>query len=109
MIILVLMSMSLMLILIGCSHSKQQTQKKDYKPEVLNVEFVPSQHSETLNAKVKPLQKLLSKELGIPVKVHISTNYNTMVEALKSKKLMSPLYHPCLILLHMIKVLPMYF
>lgn len=86
MIILVLMFMSLMLILIGCSHSKQQTQKKDYKPEVLNVEFVPSQHSETLNAKVKPLQKLLSKELGIPVKVHISTNYNTMVEALKSKK-----------------------
>lgn len=58
MIILVLMFMSLMLILIGCSHSKQQTQKKDYKPEVLNVEFVPSQHSETLNAKSETITKI---------------------------------------------------
>lgn len=39
-----------------------------------------------MNAKVKPLQQQLSKELGIPVKVHVATNYNAMVEALRSKK-----------------------
>ena len=34
---------------------------------------------------MKPLQQQLSKELGIPVKVHVATNYNAM-EALRSKK-----------------------
>ena len=28
----------------------------------------------------------MSKELGIPVKEHVATNYNAMVEALRSKK-----------------------
>ena len=39
-----------------------------------------------MEAKAKPLEKLLSKELDIPVKVSVSTNYNTIVEAMKSKK-----------------------
>ncbi len=29
---------------------------------------------------------MLSDKLGIPVKVSVSTNYNTIVEAMKSKK-----------------------
>lgn len=33
------------------------------------------------------MQQLLSDELEVPVKVHIATNYNTMVEGLKSKKI----------------------
>ncbi|MGQ4567142.1 phosphate/phosphite/phosphonate ABC transporter substrate-binding protein [Staphylococcus aureus] len=56
-----------------------------YKPKELTVQFVPSQNAGTLEAKAKPLEKLLSKELGIPVKVSVSTNYNTIVEAMKSK------------------------
>ncbi|HDZ5605250.1 TPA: phosphate/phosphite/phosphonate ABC transporter substrate-binding protein [Staphylococcus aureus] len=57
-----------------------------YKPKELTVQFVPSQNAGTLEAKAKLLEKLLSKELGIPVKVSVSTNYNTIVEAMKSKK-----------------------
>ncbi len=57
-----------------------------YKPKELTVQFVPSQNAGTLEAKAKQLEKLLSKELGIPVKVSVSTNYNTIVEAMKSKK-----------------------
>ncbi|HDI1516145.1 TPA: phosphate/phosphite/phosphonate ABC transporter substrate-binding protein [Staphylococcus aureus] len=57
-----------------------------YKPKELTVQFVPLQNAGTLEAKAKPLEKLLSKELGIPVKVSVSTNYNTIVEAMKSKK-----------------------
>ena len=41
-----------------------------------------------LKQKAKPLEKLLSKKLDIPVKVSVSTNYNTIVEAMKSKKWM---------------------
>ena len=52
------------------------------------MQFVPSQNADTLEAKAKPLEKLLSKKLDIPVKVSVSTNYNTIVEAMKSKKWM---------------------
>jgi phosphonate transport system substrate-binding protein len=59
---------------------------KGYVPKELVVQFVPSQSAETLEAKAKPLEKLLGDRLGIPVKVSISTNYNTIIEAMASKK-----------------------
>lgn len=77
----------IVIIVSGCSRNDKTTQPKAYTPKSLTVEFVPSQNVQTLNAKVKPLQQLLSNKLGIPVKVHVSTNYNAMVEGLKSKKI----------------------
>lgn len=68
------------------SKSSSDGKDKKYKPESLTIQFVPSQNADTLEAKAKPLEKLLSKELDIPVKVSVSTNYNTIVEAMKSKK-----------------------
>ena len=52
----------------------------------LNVQFVPSTQADTIQTKAKPLEKLLKKELGIPVHVTISTDYNTVVEAMGSGK-----------------------
>lgn len=57
-----------------------------YVPEKLTVQFVPSQNADTLEAKAKPLEKLLSDKLGIPVEVSISTDYNTIIEAMASKQ-----------------------
>lgn len=57
-----------------------------YVPEKLTVQFVPSQNADTLEAKAKPLEQLLSGKLGIPVEVSISTEYNTIIEAMASKK-----------------------
>ncbi|MFC4307035.1 phosphate/phosphite/phosphonate ABC transporter substrate-binding protein [Cohnella boryungensis] len=57
-----------------------------YVPTELTVQFVPSQNAETLEAKAKPLEKLLSDALGIPVKVSVSTDFNTIIEAMQSKK-----------------------
>ena len=75
------------IIVSGCSNiDNVKPPKETYTPKSLTVEFVPSQNAQILNAKVKPLQQLLSDELEVPVKVHIATNYNTMVEGLKSKK-----------------------
>lgn len=68
------------------SGSDSGSSSGDYKPKELTVQFVPSQNADKLEAKVKPLEKLLSDKLGIPVKVSVSTNYNTIVEAMKSKK-----------------------
>lgn len=60
--------------------------QEGYVPETLTVQFVPSQNADTLEAKAKPLEKLLGDRLGIPVKVSISTDYNTIIEAMASKK-----------------------
>ena len=68
------------------SDSDSDSGKDGYKPKELTVQFVPSQNADTLEAKAKPLEKLLSEKLDIPVKVSVSTNYNTIVEAMKSKK-----------------------
>ncbi|GIQ70295.1 phosphate/phosphite/phosphonate ABC transporter substrate-binding protein [Xylanibacillus composti] len=57
-----------------------------YVPEQLTVQFVPSQNADTLEAKAKPLERLLQDQLGIPVKVSVSTDYNTIIEAMDSKQ-----------------------
>lgn len=74
--------------LAGCSSTKKDdsTTAKGYAPKELKVQFVPSQNAETLEAKAKPLEKLLSDKLGIPVKVSVSTSYNTIIEAMASKQ-----------------------
>lgn len=52
----------------------------------LNVQFVPSSNADTILATAKPLEGLLSKQLGVPVHVSVSTDYNTVIEAMGSKK-----------------------
>ena len=76
------------IIVSGCSNIDNVKHPKEaYTPKSLTVGFIPSQNAQILNAKVKPLQQLLSDELEVPVKVHIATNYNTMREGVKSKKI----------------------
>lgn len=65
---------------------KKETAAKGFVPKELRVQFVPSQSAETLEAKAKPLEKLLGDKLNIPVKVSVSTNYNTVIEAMASKQ-----------------------
>lgn len=69
----------------GAGESSSSAEEQ-YVPEKLTVQFVPSQAAETLEAKAKPLEKLLSDKLGIPVTVSVSTDYNTIVEAMASKQ-----------------------
>ncbi|MEN1968343.1 phosphate/phosphite/phosphonate ABC transporter substrate-binding protein [Lentibacillus sp. N15] len=73
----------------GCSGSKDDSKGKDepFEPEKLKVGFVPSQNAETLEAKAKPLAKLLEDKLGIPVEVAVTTDYNGVVESMGAKKL----------------------
>lgn len=72
----------------ACSSNKSanNANSKNYTPKSLTIQFVPSQAANKLEARAKPLEKMLSKRLGIPVKVTMSTDYNTVVEAMKSKK-----------------------
>ena len=70
----------------GGASTDSAAEEVGYVPEKLTVQFVPSQAAETLEAKAKPLEQLLSDELGIPVTVSVSTDYNTIVEAMASKQ-----------------------
>lgn len=69
----------------ACSN-QSSSKNGGYKPKTLTIQFVPSQAATKLQARAKPLEKMLSKRLGVPVKVSMSTDYNTVVEAMKSKK-----------------------
>lgn len=70
----------------GGASTDSAAEEAGYVPEKLTVQFAPSQAAETLEAKAKPLEQLLSDELGIPVTVSVSTDYNTIVEAMASKQ-----------------------
>lgn len=69
----------------ACSNGKSSS--KGYTPKSLQIQFVPSQNATTLEARAKPLEKMLSKRLGIPVHVSTSTSFNAPIEALASKKI----------------------
>lgn len=68
-------------VMAGCTKPESKAEEK-----VLTVQFVPSQNAETLEAKAKPLEKLLGDKLGMKVKVSVSTDYPTIIEAMASKK-----------------------
>lgn len=71
----------------ACSGNSSKSKSTDNAaPKSLNVQFVPSQAATKLESRAKPLEKMLSDRLGIPVHVSMSTDYNTVVEAMKSKK-----------------------
>ncbi|WP_262316375.1 phosphate/phosphite/phosphonate ABC transporter substrate-binding protein [Lacticaseibacillus parakribbianus] len=78
------LSLAAVMSLAACGQSKKASAQDE--PKQLNVQFVPSQQANTLEAKAKPLAKLLQKELGIPVKVSVSTDYNSIVEAMASNQ-----------------------
>lgn len=85
-ILLVSFALILSIGLAACGNSGSKKSASSYEPKELKVQFVPSSQADTMEAKAKPLEKLLSKQLGIPVKVSVSTDYNTIVEAMGSKQ-----------------------
>lgn len=56
------------------------------RPEVLEVQLIPSRDQEYLNAQRGPLQELLEKELGMKVNVTVATDYNALIEAMAARK-----------------------
>ncbi|MDT6979634.1 phosphate/phosphite/phosphonate ABC transporter substrate-binding protein [Levilactobacillus zymae] len=89
-LVLGLALLALPLTLIGCGKATSSTSSSSsagYAPKQLTVQFVPSTNAGTIEAKAKPLAGLLQKQLGIPVKVNVSTDGNTIVEALGAKRI----------------------
>ncbi len=77
--LVVLLVFTLLLGLVGCGGSSETVKE-------LTVGFVPSSDAAKINDKVEPMRVFLEKELGIPVKMFVSTNYIGLVEAMGSKQ-----------------------
>ncbi|MFT8470848.1 phosphate/phosphite/phosphonate ABC transporter substrate-binding protein [Oenococcus sp.] len=56
-------------------------------PKTIRVGFVPSENASTMQARAIPLGKMLSRRLDKKVQVTVSTDYNSIVEALGSGKI----------------------
>ncbi|MDU0205837.1 phosphate/phosphite/phosphonate ABC transporter substrate-binding protein [Paenibacillus sp. PFR10] len=61
------------------------TSNATFVPSELRVQFVPSQNAELLEAKAKPLEKMLEEQLGVPVKLSVSTDYDNVISSMKAK------------------------
>jgi phosphonate transport system substrate-binding protein len=53
-------------------------------PEVLEVQLIPSRDAAVLDAQRAPLEALLEAELDMEVNVTVATDYNALIEAMKS-------------------------
>ncbi len=53
-------------------------------PDTLIVAFQPQENPDKLQLKVQPMAEYLSKQLGMPVKVYLPTDYAAVVEALRA-------------------------
>lgn len=84
-ILALIMALLAATVLAACSNGRSSS-SANYTPKSLKIQFVPSQAATKLQARAKPLEKMLSKRLGIPVHVGMSTDYNAAVEAMKSRR-----------------------
>lgn len=66
-------------VLPGWSHAQQ--------PGVINVGLIPSEDSRAMIANSQAMMDKLQAALGIPVKPFVATDYNGVIEALRSKRL----------------------
>ncbi|MBN2658151.1 MAG: phosphate/phosphite/phosphonate ABC transporter substrate-binding protein [Spirochaetales bacterium] len=56
------------------------------KPEVLEVQLIPSRDATYLDAQRLPLQQLLEAQMGMKVNVTVATDYNALIEAMASEQ-----------------------
>lgn len=75
-----LMAMAMALSIVGCSSNDSNE-----KIETLKVQFVPT-NVETADGTSKEFEEYLENLLGMDVEVTVATNYNTIIESMKSGK-----------------------
>lgn len=75
----IVMVLLLAITLLACGGGK-------VNPEVLEVQLIPSRDAAVLDAQRQPLEDLLEAELDMEVNVTIATDYNGLIEAMKSEQ-----------------------
>ncbi|OZM58192.1 phosphonate ABC transporter substrate-binding protein [Lottiidibacillus patelloidae] len=81
-----LLSVVMIASLAACGGTEEQVDTIDSIGEIV-MGFVPSQDAAEIASTVEPLRAELEKQLGVPVKAEVVTDYNALSEGLKSKKI----------------------
>ncbi len=71
-------------VLVACGG--KTTEKNYVNPTTLEVQLIPSRDAAVLNLQRQPLEDMLEAELGMPVNVTVATDYNALIEAMKSEQ-----------------------
>ncbi|MBN2558137.1 MAG: phosphate/phosphite/phosphonate ABC transporter substrate-binding protein [Clostridia bacterium] len=80
-----LLAVVLAVVLIATLFAGCQTGK--IKPDVLEVQLIPSRDASVLDAQRKPLEDLLEAQLGMDVNVTVATDYNALIEGMASEQI----------------------
>lgn len=87
----VLLAVLALAVLAGCSSAGGNANKSasvpEGWPEVLRYGVVPYESQETIARTYKPVVDALSEYLGIKVEMYMGTDYTSMIEAMRTKKL----------------------
>lgn len=75
-----IMAIALVFTLSACGNKEEEY----VKPDVLEVQLIPSRDATKLEAQRAPLEALLEAELGMEVNVTIATDYNALIEGMSS-------------------------
>ncbi|MDT8336743.1 MAG: phosphate/phosphite/phosphonate ABC transporter substrate-binding protein [Candidatus Izemoplasmatales bacterium] len=79
-VLTVLIALLLAIALFGCANAGK------INPDVLEVQLIPSRDAAVLDAQRQPLEDLLEAELDMEVNVTVATDYNALIEAMKSEQ-----------------------
>lgn len=82
-----LLALGLALLALSLSACSLNKKAKPASPKVLTVELVPSKSPRQLQRQTRPLEKMLSKQLAMPVRLSVAPNYNSLVEAMKARRI----------------------
>lgn len=66
---------------VACTHAA------DSDPKVLKVALLPDENASTVIKNNKPLEEYLEKEIGKPIELVVTTDYSSMIEAMRHGRL----------------------
>jgi len=76
------LSLALMFAAVGCGNITSG----DSKVNEISISFIPTENTDEVMERYKPLVDYLSEELGVKVKIYVATDYTSVIEAMRSKK-----------------------
>ena|SRR3989338_536138 len=77
----------LIVFLAGCQAGEQQTKvtAKGESPKILRMGLIPADDADEMLRSYEPVKEYLSKSLGIPVEIKVTSDYTAAIEAMRGK------------------------
>lgn len=83
--ILILLVVSFSIFLVNKSMTAKVVDENPGEVEILKMGLIPASDAEEMLRAYEPIKEYLSKELGIPVEIQVTSDYTSAIEAMKYK------------------------